>query len=106
MKLQLYKLDLENTLVQAESTYRKDLKELSFFLGGGEYEPVDVKDTLTDLDIEELVDKAMQRRESIKALQEQIESVDYQIRPLELTKFQTSQLGLNTMLLVLNTNQV
>lgn len=37
IKLRLYKTELENSYVQAVGNYEKDIKELSFYIGGGRY---------------------------------------------------------------------
>ncbi|ADO46062.1 outer membrane efflux protein [Hydrogenobacter thermophilus TK-6] len=93
MKLQLYESDLENTLTRAKATYKKDLKELGFYLGGGEYEPAKVEENPKDVKLEELIEKAIQKRESIKALQEQIKSADYQIQLLKAYRIPDISVG-------------
>ncbi len=80
IKLQLYKTELEKALTQAMSNYKKDLKDFSFYLGGEDYEPVDIKDISREANLEELIQRALKERESLKALREQLKSVDYQIR--------------------------
>ncbi|SNZ13975.1 TolC family protein [Hydrogenobacter hydrogenophilus] len=83
IKLQLYKTELEKALTQAMSNYKKDLKDFSFYLGGEDYEPTDVKDISKEANLEELIQRALKERESLKALKEQLRSVDYQIRLLK-----------------------
>ncbi|MCS7284976.1 MAG: TolC family protein, partial [Hydrogenobacter thermophilus] len=93
MKLQLYESDLENMLTQAKATYKKDLKELGFYLGGGEYEPAKVEENPKDVKLGELIEKAIQKRESIKALQEQIKSADYQIQLMKAYRIPDISVG-------------
>jgi cobalt-zinc-cadmium efflux system outer membrane protein len=81
MKLELYKTELENAIRQAEANYKKDVKELSFYLSG-DYEPAHIKEVAEDLDLANLIHSALENRESLKALREQIKSIDYQIKLL------------------------
>ena len=82
IKLRLYKTELENSYVQAVGNYEKDIKELSFYIGGGRYESLDIKQDPDQLNLEDLIKKALEERESLKALKEQLKSADYQIKLL------------------------
>lgn len=81
MKLKLYKVELESAVQQAQANYKKDIKELSFYLGG-DYEPSQVEEVDKDLNLESLLKQALENRESLKSLREQLMSVDYQIKLL------------------------
>jgi len=82
IKLRLYKTELENSYIQAVGNYEKDIKELSFYMGGGKYEPLDIKQDPDQVNLEDLIKRALEERESLKALKEQLKSADYQIRLL------------------------
>jgi cobalt-zinc-cadmium efflux system outer membrane protein len=82
IKLRLYKTELENSYVQAVGNYEKDIKELSFYIGGSRYEPLDIKQDPDQLNLEDLIKRALEERESLKALKEQLKSADYQIKLL------------------------
>ncbi|WP_340695049.1 TolC family protein [Hydrogenobacter thermophilus] len=81
IKLKLYKVDLESAIQQAQANYKKDMKDLSFYLGGN-YEPAQVQEVTEDISLESLIEQALENRESLKSLREQLRSVDYQIKLL------------------------
>ncbi|GAB6072917.1 TolC family protein [Venenivibrio stagnispumantis] len=82
-KLKLYKMELENAIIQAKGNYQKDLKDFNFYLIG-DYSPADINlPQKTEIDINNLIKTAIEKRENIKALQEQLKSVDYQIKLLK-----------------------
>ena len=59
LKFKFYKLELENAIKEAQLNYENDLRELSFLLGGGNYEPSIKNDTILEsLEINELLKKA------------------------------------------------
>lgn len=92
MKLQLYKNELENSKLQAESTYKKDLQEIKFYLNGN-YEPVSVNIDTKEPNLDDLVQKATEKRESIKAFQEQLNSVEHQIKLIKVYSIPDVSLG-------------
>jgi len=82
-KLKLYKMELENAIIQAKGNYQKDLKDFNLYLIG-DYSPADINlPQKTEIDINNLIKTAIVKRENIKALQEQLKSVDYQIKLLK-----------------------
>jgi len=93
MKLQLYKLELENALTQAVSTYKKSLKDFNFFLGGGNYEPEEVQEPQDEIFVENLIQDSVEKREILKSLKEQEKSVDYKIRLLKAYSIPDISLG-------------
>jgi cobalt-zinc-cadmium efflux system outer membrane protein len=92
MKLQLYKNELENSKLQAESTYKKDLQEIKFYLNGN-YDPVSVNIDTKEPNLDDLIQKATEKRESIKALQEQLNSVEHQIKLIKAYSIPDVSLG-------------
>lgn len=94
LKLQLYELELKKVLTQASATYKRDLEEFNFYLGGGEYHPADVEEVPREVKLEELIEKSMQRRESVKAIQEQIKSLDYQVKLIRAYRIPDISVGL------------
>ncbi|SHK33931.1 TolC family protein [Thermocrinis minervae] len=95
LKLNLYKLDLENAIAKAEASYKKDLKQLSYMLGGLNYEPKaeEVEIELKPLNLERLTASAMEKREDVKAIKEQIKSADYNIKLLKAYSVPDISLG-------------
>jgi len=68
LKFKFYKLELENAIKEAQLNYENDLRELSFLLGGGNYEPSIKNDTILEsLEINELLKKAYENRSDLKA---------------------------------------
>jgi cobalt-zinc-cadmium efflux system outer membrane protein len=58
---------------------KKILQEIKFYLNGN-YEPVSVNIDTKEPNLDDLIQKATEKRESIKALQEQLNSVKHQIK--------------------------
>ncbi|GBD04095.1 Cobalt-zinc-cadmium resistance protein CzcC [bacterium HR19] len=94
LKLQLYELELKKALTQASATYKRDLEEFNFYLGGGEYQPADTEKIPEEVKLDELIEKSIQRRESIKAIQEQIKSLDYEVKLIRAYRFPDISVGL------------
>lgn len=64
-------MELENAIKEAQLNYENDLRELSFLLGGGNYEPSIKNDTILEsLEINELLKKAYENRSDLKAFKE------------------------------------
>lgn len=82
LKLKLYKGELEDAIKVARATYQKDLKDISFYLGGV-YEPEEVQENVLEVNINELLEHSIKKRESIKAIEKQIDSINYQIKLLK-----------------------
>ncbi len=82
LKLKLYKGELEDAIRVARGTYQKDLQDMSFYLGGV-YEPEEVQENMSEANINELLELSLKNRENIKAIEKQIDSINYQIKLLK-----------------------
>lgn len=81
LKFKFYKLELENAIKEAQLNYENDLRELSFLLGGGNYEPSIKNDTILEsLEINELLKKAYENRSDLKAFKNTKDFYDYELK--------------------------
>jgi len=95
IKLELYKMELENSLIQSEADYQKDLKDFNFYLGGN-YSPAPVpinEPYEPDVQLDSIIKTALEKREIIKALQAGAKSVDYQVKLLKAYSIPDISLG-------------